>query len=155
MLARLDARMAAPPYLLVAHNAATEAGFLFDYRQACPVLAAADLLDTIKLAKATQLDLVSYPLDSLLAYLQIPARPGRHRAMPDVELTAELFARLIVTGLRRSVGPSRQPAHRPARPTGARRGDLMGFRIWTKMIASAVAVIFVIASHGRTVTIVE
>ena len=98
ILARLDARMAAPPYLLVAHNAATEAGFLFDYRQACPVLAATDLLDTIKLAKATRPGLASYSLDSLLAHLQISTRPGRHRAMPDVELTADLFARLIDEG---------------------------------------------------------
>jgi DNA polymerase III epsilon subunit-like protein len=98
VLARLDARMTEPPYLLVAHHAATEAGFLADYQQACPVLAGTDLLDTIKLAKAAYPGLPSYSLDPLLAHLQIPTRPGRHRAMPDVELTAELFTRLINHG---------------------------------------------------------
>jgi DNA polymerase-3 subunit epsilon len=98
VLARLDARMTEPPYLLVAHHATTEAGFLFDYRQDCPVLAGTDLLDTIHLAKAAHPGLSSYSLDPLLAHLQIPTRPGRHRAMPDVELTAGLFTRLIDQG---------------------------------------------------------
>lgn len=95
VLADLDGRLASPPYLLVAHNAHTEAGLLYDYREYCPRLAATHLIDTIKLARTVLPGLPSYSLDHLMAYLGVP-RPGRrHRALPDVEVTAQLFTRLI------------------------------------------------------------
>ncbi len=98
VLAELDTRLTHEPHLLVAHNAPTEAGFLHAYRDACPLLAATDLLDTVRLARRAFPDLSSHRLDALLDHLSIPHPAGRHRAMPDVEVTAQLFIRLIARG---------------------------------------------------------
>ncbi|MGH8902236.1 MAG: 3'-5' exonuclease [Egibacteraceae bacterium] len=98
VLADLDGLLASPPYLLVAHNAHIEAGLLYDYREHCPRLAATHLIDTIKLARTVLPGLSSYSLDHLMAYLGIPRPARRHRALPDVEVTARLFTRLITDG---------------------------------------------------------
>ncbi|MFI1060411.1 PolC-type DNA polymerase III [Streptomyces spororaveus] len=94
-LAALDARLTAGPYLLVAHHASIESGMIFRHREACPVLAATDLIDTIQLAKYLLPDLGNYRLDTLLAHYKIPRPADRHRAMADVKVTAEVFGRLI------------------------------------------------------------
>jgi DNA polymerase III subunit epsilon len=99
VLAKLDTWLAAPPpWLLVAHHAPTEAGILYDYRQYCPRLAATDLLDTVRLARALYPSLHSHGLDVLRDHLKIPPLPDRHRALPDTQLTARLFGRLISEG---------------------------------------------------------
>jgi DNA polymerase-3 subunit epsilon len=98
ILAELDALLDAPPYRLVAHHAPTEGGILYDYRACCPRLAATALLDTVRLARVVFPDLPSHSLDVLLDHVGIGWPAGRHRAMPDVEVTAELFRRLIDTG---------------------------------------------------------
>lgn len=95
VLADLDARLDTGPYLLVAHNAPTEAGILHDYRAHCPRLALTDLLDTVRLARHTYPQLPSHRLDVLINHLGIPRPPDRHRAMPDVEITAEVFRRIV------------------------------------------------------------
>jgi len=97
VLAELDAHLTAPPYLLVAHNAPTEAGLLYDYRDACPTLAHIDLLDTVPLARAAYPELPSHRLDVLMQHLAIATRPDRHRALADVEITAQLFTTLVRT----------------------------------------------------------
>jgi DNA polymerase-3 subunit epsilon len=99
VLAKLDTWLVSPqPWLLVAHHAPTEAGILYDYRQDCPRLAATDLLDTVRLARALYPRLHSHGLDVLRDHLKIPPLPNRHRALPDSELTARLFRRLISEG---------------------------------------------------------
>jgi len=98
VLAALDARLTAPPYRLVAHHAPTEGGIVYDYRHSCPRLAATPLLDTVRLARAAYPELPSHRLDTLLDYLDIPRSAGRHRAMADVEATAEVFTRLLEAG---------------------------------------------------------
>ncbi|HBF80460.1 MAG TPA: DNA polymerase III subunit epsilon [Streptomyces sp.] len=98
VMARLDARLTAPPYRLVAHHASTEAGIIARQAAHCPVLAATPLLDTLRLAKAVVPGLRSYGLDSLLGHYGIPTPAGRHRAMPDVEATAEVLTRLLGEG---------------------------------------------------------
>ncbi|GGV08102.1 hypothetical protein GCM10010275_55370 [Streptomyces litmocidini] len=95
VLARLDARLTAPPYRLVAHHASTEAGIISRQAAHGPVLAATPLLDTLRLAKTVVPSLGSYGLDHLLAFYGIPQPAGRHRAMPDVEVTAQVLARLL------------------------------------------------------------
>jgi DNA polymerase-3 subunit epsilon len=85
-------------YLLVAHNAHTEAAIIHDYRQSCPKLAHLDLLDTVRIARALYPDLGSHKLDVLLHHLQIPIPADRHRAMPDVQVTAALFGRMLAHG---------------------------------------------------------
>jgi DNA polymerase III subunit epsilon len=98
VLARLDRELDTMPTLLIAHNAPTEAGILYDYRDHCPQLAMTWFLDTVKLARAAYPDLASHNLDALLLHLQIPVPAGRHRAMPDVEVTASLFIRILAEG---------------------------------------------------------
>ncbi|MYT25562.1 3'-5' exonuclease [Streptomyces sp. SID7760] len=98
VMARLEARLTAPPYRLVAHHASTEAGIIARQAEYCPVLAATPLLDTLRLAKAVVPGLGSYGLDSLLGYYGIAKPAGRHRAMPDVEVTAQVLARLLEEG---------------------------------------------------------
>lgn len=98
VLAQVDALLTTPPYVIVAHHAPTEAGILRRYAHACPTLAAAPVLDTLKLAKACYRGLDSYSLDSLLTHLHIPIPALRHRALPDARATAELFIRLLTDG---------------------------------------------------------
>ncbi len=96
VLGRLDARLANPPYLLVAHNAPTEAGMIYRYRGACPTLARIDLLDTVRLARHVLPGLAfGYGLDALIGYFGIPRPANRHRAVPDVEATIAVFERLF------------------------------------------------------------
>lgn len=98
VLAGLDALLTDPPYLGVAHHASTEAGILRRYAHACPALAAAPMLDTVALAKACHPGLPSYTLDALLTFSGIAIPAGRHRALPDAQVTAELFTRLLADG---------------------------------------------------------
>ena len=95
VLAEFDAGLTSPPYLLVAHNAATEGGMIFRYRDHCPTLAGTHLLDTVKLARLLIPDAPRHGLDGLIDHLGIPRPPDRHRAMPDVEVTITLFEHLM------------------------------------------------------------
>ena len=55
--------------VLVAHNAPTEASVLYDYRSACPHLAAAGFLDTVRLAR------LAYPKPTAV-YQSVLMHPG-------------------------------------------------------------------------------
>jgi DNA polymerase III epsilon subunit-like protein len=67
------------------------------YRRDCPHLAMTNLLDTVRLAYP---DLPSHRLDVLIHHLRLWRPPDRHRAMPDVEITAEVFAQVLHDGHR-------------------------------------------------------
>lgn len=95
VLSRFDARLTGGPHLLVAHNAATEGGMIYRYREHCPALAATHLLDTVKLSRAMLPDAPGHGLDALIGHLRLPRPARRHRAMPDVEATVALFQHLI------------------------------------------------------------
>ena len=95
-LSALDQRFTAgTPYLLVAHHAATEAGVIYNQREHCPALARVDFIDTVTLARQIIPDLPNHKLDMLLAHFSIKHPADRHRAYADVEVTAQLFFRLI------------------------------------------------------------
>jgi DNA polymerase-3 subunit epsilon len=98
VMARLDTRLSAPLYRLVAHHASTEARIIARQADHCPVLAATPLLGTLRLAKTVVPGLGSYGLDKLLGYYGIPKPAGRHRASPDVEVTTQVLARLLAEG---------------------------------------------------------
>jgi DNA polymerase-3 subunit epsilon len=98
VLAGLDALLTDPPYVTVAHHAATEGGILRLYAHACPTLSAAPMLDTLALAKACHPGLASYSLDALLTRYGIAIPADRHRALADATVTAELFVRLLAEG---------------------------------------------------------
>ncbi len=69
-----------------------------------PALVLADLdqhlLDTVRMARAVIPHLPSYRLDEVLRHYRIPRPAGRHRAMPDAEVTSEIFRRLLADGAR-------------------------------------------------------
>jgi DNA polymerase-3 subunit epsilon len=95
-LGALDRRFTADNrYLLVAQHAATEANLIHHQREHCPTLARVDLLDTIPLAKHLIAGLPNYKLDTLLAHFSIKHPTDRHRAAADVDITAQVFFRLI------------------------------------------------------------
>ncbi|MGC4856858.1 3'-5' exonuclease [Micromonospora sp. DT4] len=95
-LGALDRRFTADNrYLLVAQHAATEANLIHNQREHCPTLASIDLLDTIPLAKHLIPGLPNYKLDTLLAHFSIEHPADRHRAHADVDVTAQVFIRLI------------------------------------------------------------
>ncbi|MDH6133825.1 DNA polymerase-3 subunit epsilon [Kitasatospora sp. MAA4] len=83
------------PYLLVAQHAATEANVIYNQREHCPALARIDFLDTIPLAKHLIPGLPNYKLDTLLAHFSIQQPADRHRAYADVDVTAQVFLRLV------------------------------------------------------------
>jgi DNA polymerase-3 subunit epsilon len=129
VLGELDRRLSAPPYRLIAHSAATEGSLIRRQAEHCPNLAATGLIDTIGMARAVIPHLASYRLDNVTAHYRIPPVPDRHRAMADVELTAQIFTRLLADGaqagcwqdlpsLDRVAGRAapRQPAQREAAP---------------------------------------
>jgi DNA polymerase III subunit epsilon len=92
----LDQRFARDSqYLLVAQHAATEANLIYNQREHCPMLAHIDLLDTVPLARHLIPGLPNYRLDTLLAHFKIKQPPDRHRATADVDVTAQVFFRLI------------------------------------------------------------
>jgi DNA polymerase-3 subunit epsilon len=95
-LAALDQRFTAGSrYLLVAQHAATEANVIHNQREHCPALARVDLLDTIPFAKHLIPGLPNYKLDTLLAHFSIELPADRHRASADVDVTAQVFFRLV------------------------------------------------------------
>ena len=98
VMAALDARLARPPYRLVAHSAHTEATLIAGQRQHCPRLAATSLLCTVKLSRAAFPELGSHRLDAVLRLLGIPVPAGRHRALPDAELTVQVFEKALAAG---------------------------------------------------------
>lgn len=100
VLADLDQHLGTSPCRLVAHHAPTEAGLINRQRQHCPALAGTALLDTVRMARAVIPHLSSYRLDEVLRHYRIPRPAGRHRAMPDAEVTTEIFRRLLADGAR-------------------------------------------------------
>ncbi|MEG1633839.1 MAG: 3'-5' exonuclease, partial [Oscillospiraceae bacterium] len=96
-----DGMVAAAPYIeavmprflefvgalpLVAHNAAFDMGFIRPYLSEAP-----RVYDTLRLSRAAFPGLRSYNLEKLCLALSIEAE-GFHRALADVEATAELFS---------------------------------------------------------------
>lgn len=58
-------------------------------------------IDTVNLAKAVSPGMPSYRLDTIASILGLPIPPNRHRAMPDVVLTANVFLKLVDIGIQK------------------------------------------------------
>lgn len=99
----LDASLAAPPRRLVAHSAHTEATVIAGQHDHCPQLAKTSLLCTVKLARRAWPELNSHRLDAVLGFLRIAIPPDRHRAMPDAELTVQVFRHALAAGADRGL----------------------------------------------------
>jgi DNA polymerase III epsilon subunit-like protein len=125
VMAALDARLASPPYRLVAHSAHTEATVIAGQRQHCPVLAGTPMLCTVKLSRLAFPGLGSHRLDAVLGFLGIAIPPGRHRAMPDAELTVQVLQRALAAAHERGLWATLRDLDAAAgiTPRHARTGD--------------------------------
>lgn len=125
VMARLDARFSAGSYLLIAHHAPAEAGLLYRLRAHCPNLARLDLVDTVRLARSLYPGLLGgHGLDNLIRHLQIPIPPNRHRAMADVQVTVDLFCRMVADGDWADVRELRAVAGYPAQAAQPKQTSL-------------------------------
>ncbi len=128
----------------VAQHASTEAGLIARQAELCPVLATTPLLDTIRLAqRVIRQGVTSYGLDALMRHYDIPQPAGRHRAMPDVEVTASKNRQVpgfLMVGWRRRIrgrpskivgleGSHHSPASK-AVAVGSRLGGLVNMPPW-------------------------
>ncbi len=96
VLSELD-RKAAPfgPFFVTAQNARYEYAIIRRYADSCPILGSSPFLDTIALARIVFPSLGSYRLDSLREEVGLAAIEGRHRALPDVDLTVDILSVLL------------------------------------------------------------
>ncbi|MEM7128798.1 MAG: 3'-5' exonuclease [Chloroflexota bacterium] len=92
---RFDSVCGSAPFVAVAHNANYDASFILRYAESCPHLASMPFIDTVKLSRHLLPGLSSYRLDSVAEYFKLAIPFDRHRALPDVRLTCEIFIRLI------------------------------------------------------------
>ena len=83
------------PHVLVAHNAPYDASFIVRYAEACPFVARLPFIDSVRLARHLLPDSRGHGLDALAIYFDLPLPIDRHRALPDVRLTCEVFLRLL------------------------------------------------------------
>jgi DNA polymerase-3 subunit epsilon len=95
ILARLDSAIPPDPYVLVAHNASYEVGILSRFSTYCPRLAAAPAIDTVLLARKLFSELASHTLDAVAHHLGVALPADRHRALPDVQLTADILLKCL------------------------------------------------------------
>jgi len=101
VLGTFDGRLRDEAPILVAHNAHYEAALLRRFAHACPRASRLPFLDTVALGKHLVPGLRDYKLDTLARHFSLPIPANRHRALPDVELTALIFLQLLRLRLER------------------------------------------------------
>lgn len=101
VLRAFDERLQAETPLVVAHNAHYEAAIVQRSAAVCPHVATLPFLDTVALGKYFVPSLDNYKLDTLAQHFGLPIPAQRHRALPDVELTVQIFLRLLHQHLER------------------------------------------------------
>lgn len=85
--------------ILVAHHAAFDVSFLEAEKELCwGYVEIPECLCTMCLSKAVFSHETRHTLDVVVKRLQLPLPTIRHRALPDVLLTAEVFLKLIEVG---------------------------------------------------------
>ena len=98
VLRELDALLQDRKYLFIAQNARYEAAIINRFPDACQHIINMPFIDTIALAKYLIPTMLNYKLDSLAKYFSIPTPVNRHRALPDVEITLQIFLKLLGMG---------------------------------------------------------
>ncbi len=93
-----DGLLGEDKYIVIAQNATYESAIVQRFSSNCPKLASFSFVDTISLAKGIGIRLASFGLSDLASYLDLEIPNGRHRALPDVELTAKVFMSLVKKG---------------------------------------------------------
>lgn len=97
VLAEFEASIPEGNHVLVAHHARYEAAIIERYGEFCPRIASMPFLDTFALGNALAKGLPNYQLDTVAHYFALPIPANRHRALPDVELTAKVLLRLLAS----------------------------------------------------------
>lgn len=98
ILKEFDRYLGKDKYIIIAQNATYEFAIVQRFSSNCPKLASFAFIDTISLAKGIGIRLASFGLSDLASYLDLEIPNGRHRALPDVELTAKVFISLVKKG---------------------------------------------------------
>lgn len=82
--------------VLVAHNASFDMGFLTVEKEFCwGFLDLPECLCTMRFSQSIWPDAFRHSLDQVAGRLQLPLPANRHRALPDVLLTAEALVRML------------------------------------------------------------
>lgn len=98
--------------ILIAHNAEFDMSFLHAEKEMCwGYIDIQECLCTLCLSRRVHPHEYRHTLDAVAGRLQIPLPTiGRHRALPDVLLTAEVFLRLVQLAQVRSLDELREKA---------------------------------------------
>jgi DNA polymerase-3 subunit epsilon len=99
VLTEFDERLEGTQYVLVAQNARYEAAIIQRFSSECPRASKMPFVDTVALAKHLLPGPGNYKLDTLANHFSIPVPAQRHRALPDVQLTVQVFLQLLQVGL--------------------------------------------------------
>lgn len=96
---------------LIAHNAEFDLGFLESEKEFCwGYVEIPECLCTLRLSKAVFPYESCHTLNAAAKRLQLPLPSMRHRALPDVLLTAQIFLRLLEQGKIQSLSELREKA---------------------------------------------
>lgn len=107
--------------LLIAHNAAFDKGFLETEKEFCwGYVELPEILCTMRLSQSLFPAAFHHNLDVLCQRFKMTMPVDRHRALPDVILTAQVLLRMLETGHIQSVDELRRKASLMA-PVAARR----------------------------------
>lgn len=97
--------------MLVAHNATFDKGFLDVEKEFCwGYVELPEILCTMRLSQNLYPTAFRHNLDTLCERFQIPLPKDRHRAMPDVLLTADVLLKMLEAGRIQSVDEFRRKA---------------------------------------------
>ncbi len=88
------------------------------------------------MARAVIPHLPSHKLDNVTAHYRIPPATDRHRAMADVELTAQIFTRLLADGARAGCWQDLMSLDRVAGRAAPRPPAPRGAAPWASEVAS-------------------
>lgn len=98
VLEKLENLLRDKEYIMVAQNARYEASLILRFSDICRRTARMAFVDTIALAKHLVPGLPNYKLNTLANHFSVTIPKHRHRALPDVEMTAQIFLRLLKIG---------------------------------------------------------
>jgi DNA polymerase III epsilon subunit family exonuclease len=94
--------------VFVGHNANFDLQFIdHEIQEVTGGILRNPILDTIKLAKALELDTPKFGLDSLVEYFNIRC-DKRHRALPDAEMTGKVLLKLLAIARKNGIRTLRQ-----------------------------------------------
>jgi DNA polymerase-3 subunit epsilon len=97
--------------VLAAHNASFDLSFLDCEKEFCwGYIEIPECFCTMKLSQALYPTAFRHNLDALAQRLELPLPPDRHRALPDVILTAQALQKMITAGGIRSIEELRMKA---------------------------------------------